>query len=326
MIRTIQKQTPGMDAGGNYQVHSPDHQETYIFNKFGLHMETRNMATKETVYKFAYSVSTSSGVLVSVTDFAGGKVSILRNYAGQVEAIKNPQGDKFMLTVDRKHLLRSFAYNANNSVQFMYDRSKELLRSRTEPDGNSQVYNYDRNGRLEKVVMPTGEVINLASDISIDGAIVNITRNEHTVSLLIQKSFVQKTSGSLEQVEVIQKESDTGFTVQNKWGHKVVIHTSPYLLLEQSDNTPAGLAESFPIASAEQLLTGRESLNRLSWEYYSSEANVPAKYAKLGKKLIVNGQAVYNVELLTEAGQQFISADVAAKRVVNITRNSSNFG
>ena len=154
------------------------------------------------------------GVLVSVTDYAGGKLSILRNYAGQVEAIKNPQGDKFTLTVDRKHLLRSFAYDSDskNSVQFEYDRSKELLRSRTDPDGNSRVYAYDRNGRLERVILPTGEVIVLTSDISIDGAIVNITRNEHKVSLLIQKSFVQKTSGNGETVvEVIQKESDKGF-------------------------------------------------------------------------------------------------------------------
>ncbi len=50
-----------MDSNGNYQVYSPAHQETYIFNKFGLHMETLNMATRESVYKFAYSVSTSSG-------------------------------------------------------------------------------------------------------------------------------------------------------------------------------------------------------------------------------------------------------------------------
>ena len=51
------------------------------------------MATKDIVYKFGYTVSTSSGVLNSVTDFAGGKLVIQRNYAGQVEAIKNPQGE-----------------------------------------------------------------------------------------------------------------------------------------------------------------------------------------------------------------------------------------
>merc|ERR1719193_3030354 len=131
--------------------------------------------------------------------------------------------------------------------------------------------------------------MSLTSDISIYGAIVNITRNEHKMSLLIQKSFVQKSSG--QHVEVIQKESDKGFTVENKWGHKVVLHTSPSLLLDQ-ETTP-GLAESFPVASAEQLLSGRESLNRLSWEYYSREPGVPHAYSKVGKKMVVNGQAVY---------------------------------
>ena len=42
---------------------------------------------------------------------------------------------------------------------------------------------------------------------------------------------------------------------------------------------------------------------------------------QVGKRLIVNGQPIYTVDMLTAVGQQFISADIASKRSVNITRN-----
>ena len=66
-------------------------------------------------------------------------------------------------------------------------------------------------------------------------------------------------------VEVIQKESDKGYNVQTSGGHRIVLHTSPYVLLEQGrgqqnleagGNTAPGLAESFPVASSQHLLTG----------------------------------------------------------------------
>jgi hypothetical protein len=178
-LRTIRKKLPEADAQQMYQVHVPESQETYIFNRFGLHMETRNMATQETLLTFAYSVSTSTGSLVSMSDAtSGGKITIVRNNAGQAEAIENMHLQKCLLDIDRKHLLRSVTCDTNSSIQFDYYRSSELLRSRQEASGASYLYDYDENGRLERAIMPTGGVIQLISDISVNGAMVNVTRND----------------------------------------------------------------------------------------------------------------------------------------------------
>merc|ERR1719483_1230156 len=210
-------------------------------------METRSVATNELYYKFDYSVSTSTGSLVSVTDATSAKISIVRNYAGQVESIENTQRQKFIIKVDRTHMLRSIGLSTNNTITIDYYRSSELLRSRQDSNGMTYMYDYDINGRVIKAITPTGGVIQLKSDISIYGAMVNITRNnKKELSLLIQKSFVHKSIGH--EVEIIQIKSDQSFVTESKWGHKFVTKTIPYLLLQ---GEKPGLAESFPVPSTE---------------------------------------------------------------------------
>ena len=52
-IRTIKNQIPRINAAQQYEVHSPETRETYVFNRFGLHMATRSIATKESILTFA---------------------------------------------------------------------------------------------------------------------------------------------------------------------------------------------------------------------------------------------------------------------------------
>ena len=317
-IRTIKKRIPEIDANQMYEVHSPENQETYRFNKFGLHMETRNMATNKIQYTFAYSVSTSTGALVSVSDSTGGKISIVRNYAGQVESIENPHRQKFDVSVDRKYLLKSFSIDVNNTIQIDYYRSSELLRSRMDANGDGYVYEYDKNGRMIKAVTPTGEIINLISDISINGAIVNVTRNKKEMSLLVQKSFLHKSCGH--EVEIIQRESDKSFITESKWGHKVLMKTAPYILL-QGDNP--GLAESFPVPSLERTEIGKEVVNQLEWIYHGNGNSVHSSDGKVGKKLQVNGESIFTVELDLRTGNQILSLNSQRTMVsVNVSDQS----
>jgi len=312
-IRTIRNRIPNINADQQYEVHSPESQETYVFNRFGLHMATKSIATKEVLFIFAYSVSTSTGSLVSVTDSTGGKINIIRNYAGQVESIENAARQKFSLKVDRKHMLRSFIYAHNNTVEIDYYRSSELLRSRRDSSGKTYMYDYDINGRVEKAITPTGGIIHLKSDISIYGAMVNITRNnKKELSLLIQKSFVHKSMGH--EVEIIQIESDRSFITESRWGHKFVTKTAPYILLHGEN---PGLAESFPVPSIERTEIGKDIVNQVEWTYYANDNSEPS--SNVGKKLKVNGEAVLSVELDRHTGNQVISLD-SRRTVVSVNR------
>ena len=320
-IRTIKNRIPDINTDQQYEVHSPETGETYVFNRFGLHMATNSIATKENIFKFSYSVTTSTGSLVSVTDTTGGKINIIRNYAGQVESIENAQRQKFIVKVNRKHMLESFVYTANNTVDIDYYRSSELLRSRRDGNGKTFMYDYDMNGRVEKAITPTGSIIQLKSDISIYGGMVNISsNNKEELSLLIQKSFVHKSMGH--EVEIVQIESDRSFIMESKWGHKFVTKTAPYILLHGEN---PGLAESFPVPSIERTEIGKDVVNTVEWDYYvnSPVSNSPV-ISKVGKMLKVNGEPVLSVELDRQSGGQVISLDSQRTGVsVNRTKYSS---
>lgn len=80
MIASIPEPT----ASREYEVYSPETQELYVFNRFGQHISTKNILTGETSYIFTYNVNTSNGKLSTVTDSAGNKVFLLRDYTSQV--------------------------------------------------------------------------------------------------------------------------------------------------------------------------------------------------------------------------------------------------
>lgn len=83
-IRSVVASIPEETGAREYEVYSTETQELYIFNRFGQHISTKNILTGETSYTFTYNVNTSNGKLSSVTDTAGNKVFLLRDYSSQV--------------------------------------------------------------------------------------------------------------------------------------------------------------------------------------------------------------------------------------------------
>lgn len=79
---------PEANPSREYEVYSPETQELYVFNRFGQHIATKNILTGETSYIFTYNVNTSNGKLSTVTDTAGNKVFLLRDYTSQVQLLK----------------------------------------------------------------------------------------------------------------------------------------------------------------------------------------------------------------------------------------------
>ena len=175
-IRTIKSSIPELiQRTQEYEVYSPVTQEVYIFNRFGLHIETRNIPSGTNLFRFSYSVSTSNGKLIAITDAQGNKLKIMRDYAGQASAIENPLRQKFNLKLDRKRMLTEFTMN-NYTTSYGYTRSSELIQSKITSDKSNYVYDYDNNGRLTNVVLPTGDLLALAHDLDLRGSLVILKR------------------------------------------------------------------------------------------------------------------------------------------------------
>lgn len=188
-VRVVESNLPALNSDQEYEVYSPETQEMYIFNRFGLHSETKNIPSGKTVYKFSYSVSTSNGKLISIEDASGSKIKIARDYSGQATSIENSLRQRFTLQLDRKKMLTKFIRTDSSGLSFSYTRSSELIRSRKEigDGGEMNVYEYDDNGRLVSVVTSAGDHYGLVSDLDLRGAIVNVTLNgrENILSLLV---------------------------------------------------------------------------------------------------------------------------------------------
>ncbi|KFM75264.1 Teneurin-3, partial [Stegodyphus mimosarum] len=199
-IRSVTASLPQLNNRSEYEIHSPESQEIYVFNRHGHHTFTKNTISGKDTYVFTYNSNTSYGKLSTVTDAAGNKIYILRDYSNQVNTIENTQGGKCRLEMSRMMMLQSFTTPSNFKTVFDYHGSTGLLRSKEDSTGLSYIYNFDEYGRLTESVTPSGQVIRLAYNLSLKGASVTITRDDKDpVSLLIKGSDVTARIGSTEE-------------------------------------------------------------------------------------------------------------------------------
>ncbi|KAH9629055.1 hypothetical protein HF086_011318 [Spodoptera exigua] len=295
-IRSVMASIPDASGAREYEIYSPDTQEIYIFNRFGQHITSRNILTGENNYVFTYTVNTSNGKLSTVTDAAGNKVFLLRDYSTSVNSIENTKGQKCRLKMSRMKMLQELRTPDNFNVTFDYYGPSGLLKSKYDSTGRSYVYKYDEFGRLTSAVTPTGRIINLNFDLSLKGATVRITENnKKPISILIKGSSVNTRTGEAEQKTIIS--SDSSISSSMPWGHVISTDTVPYTVLAEIDPI---LGESFPIPAKQRTEVGGDLANRFEWRYFLrkllNKARTGKSIAQVGRKLRINGENLLTLE------------------------------
>nr|CAD7401782.1 unnamed protein product [Timema cristinae] len=323
-IRSVTASIPDASVSREYEIYSPDTQEIYIFNRFGQHIATRNILTGETSYLFTYNVNTSNGKLSTVTDAAGNKVFLLRDYSSQVNSIENTKGQKCRLRMSRMKMLHELSTPDNYNVTFDYHGPTGLLKTKLDSTGRSWVYNYDEFGRLTSAITPTGKVISLSFDLSIKGATVKVTQNNRKpVSMLIKGSSVITKLGDAEHRTVVLP--DGSVTSITPWSHSVSTDTVPYTVL--SDIDPV-LGESFPVPAKQKTEIGGDLANRFEWRYFLRRAQGVKgsggsrgggkPVVQVGRKLRVNGENLLTTEYDRETGTVAVFMDDRVE-LLNVT-------
>ncbi|KAK7861848.1 hypothetical protein R5R35_013485 [Gryllus longicercus] len=322
-IRSVTASIPDASVSREYEIFSPDTQEIYIFNRFGQHIATRNILTGETSYSFTYNVNTSNGKLSTVTDAAGNKVFLLRDYSSQVNSIENTKGQKCRLRMSRMKMLHELSTPDNYNVTFDYHGPTGLLKTKLDSTGRSYVYNYDEFGRLTSAITPTGKVIGLSFDLSVKGATVQVVQNgRKPVSMLIKGSSVVTKYGEAEYRTVVLP--DGGVASAAPWSHSVSTDTVPYTVL--SDIDPV-LGESFPVPAKQKTEISGDLANRFEWRYFLRRAqgsggkpgrggNKPV--VQVGRKLRVNGENLLTMEYDRETGTVAVFMDDRVE-LLNVT-------
>ncbi|PNF42165.1 Teneurin-m [Cryptotermes secundus] len=324
-IRSVTASIPDASVSREYEIFSPDTQEIYVFNRFGQHIVTRNILTGETSYLFTYNVNTSNGKLSTVTDAAGNKVFLLRDYSSQVNSIENTKGQKCRLRMSRMKMLYELSTPDNYNVTFDYHGPTGLLKTKLDSTGRSYVYNYDEFGRLTSAITPTGKVISLSFDLSVKGATVKVTQNNRKpVSMLIKGSSVVTRLGEAEHRTLVL--ADGSVVNMAPWSHTVSTDTVPYTVL--SDIDPV-LGESFPVPAKQKTEIGGDLANRFEWRYFLRRAQGGGKsgggrgsgkpVVQIGRKLRVNGENLLTTEYDRETGTVAVFMDDRITELLNVT-------
>lgn len=130
-ISALKHYLPAHDENGEFQIPYPAAGEVYIFNRYGQHVATRDLASGKTRYSFLYSKNTSFGKLSTVTDSSGNKIQFLRDYSNVVSSIENTQDHKSELKISGVGYLIKLSEKGKSEIELDYDMNTGLLTSRS---------------------------------------------------------------------------------------------------------------------------------------------------------------------------------------------------
>jgi len=161
--------------------------QLFLFDAYGLHLETQDALTGATIYRFAYDADRK---LVSVTDHDGMVTKIERN--GNQQTIIGPYGHKTEITLQQDGLISRLQNPDGKAWQFSYDANGLMLQA-TNPNEQSNQYSYDEYGRLISDIWPNnggwtlaeenlGQSLRLTTMTSGEGRITQYTSNKEDIS------------------------------------------------------------------------------------------------------------------------------------------------
>ena len=287
-IRAVSSSIPPEKSDGVFEVPDPETQEVYIFNKFGQHVLTKDLMTSNVLYKMTYTQTTSNGKLSSITDSSQRKVTVQRDYKGQVNALQTSNGLKYTLKMSRVGDLESFQTPSKMTVNFKYLRSSGLLKSKWDESLNTAyIYEYDQYGRLVNAISPTGEATSLTFNLTSLGAAIEVKKNAKTSKVLrIQDDQVTASSGR--RSNVISIAADKTLTGQTSWSQSSTLATIPHPVIAASSDLVMG--DSFPMVAEQRSYMGSNLVNKLDWEYNLATNGHNGQMMGIRKTMRVNGE------------------------------------
>ncbi|UYV62055.1 TENM2 [Cordylochernes scorpioides] len=290
-IRSVIAPLPKPNEINEYEIHSPETQDVYVFNRHGQHISTKNVITGKAIYTFSYNVNTSFGKLSTVTDAEGNKIYILRDYSNQVSTIENTQGGKCRLEMSRMRMLQSFTTPSNFKTTYDYHGISGLLRSKMDSTGRSYMHDYDEYGRLIQSVLPSGQTVRLRYNLSVKGASITVTRDDKDPVTLMIKGYGVTTKIGLAEDRTLQA-PDGSLTLAGHDGSLVEINTVANPLIAD----PV-LGETFPLPTRVRTTYSEELATRAEWRYLVRRDDKGRYLTQVSRKLKLNGEGVLAVEL-----------------------------
>ncbi|MCI5129648.1 MAG: hypothetical protein D3907_14445, partial [Candidatus Electrothrix sp. AUS3] len=124
----------------------------YIMSATGLHKKTIDLDSGLVLQEFAYDADDK---LISISDQFGNVTSIERDTDGTPTAIVSPDGLRTKLHINADKQLTQIVYPDSTAYSFTYT-ADDLMTVEEEPNGNRFEHNFDKNGKIVKVLDEEG--------------------------------------------------------------------------------------------------------------------------------------------------------------------------
>ena len=280
-VRTVASVMPTSEEDTVFEVPDPDSRELYIFNRFGQHIQTKDMMTAGVLYSMEYHQSTSNGRLVSVTDASGRKLSVLRDYSGQVTALQTSSGHKIVVRINRMGYLESYEQPDGYKVQFQYLGQTGLLLSKLDSQNYGLMFQYDQYGRLIQAVAPTGELTQLTFNLTSAGGDIKVGPGDRDVISVQDNSVTQAGADKVTVLEsdrsLVVREGEVT-TVLASVRHPVISHSQPII------------GASYPMVGEMRVELGQSLISKVEWDYSLQTSGHDKQMLGISKKIQVNGE------------------------------------
>uniref|UniRef100_A0A1A8RL07 EGF-like domain-containing protein n=1 Tax=Nothobranchius rachovii TaxID=451742 RepID=A0A1A8RL07_9TELE len=286
-IRCNQPRTGSLASGPNsYEVASPASQELYVFDANGTHQFTMSLVTGDYKYNFSYS---NEEDVTAVTDSSGNTLRIRRDSNRMPVRVVAPDNQVIWLTIGTNGGLKSLTTQGQELVLLTYHGNSGLLATKSIQIGWTTFYDYDSEGRLTNVTVPTGVVTSLHSDMS-SGAIgveIETSGKDEDVSITTNLSSIHSF------YTLMQDQLRNNYQVGNDCSLRVIYANGMDTHYQTEPHILAGAANP-TVARRNMTLPGDNGQNLVEWRFRKEQTQ--GKVIVFGRKLRVNGRNLLSVD------------------------------
>ncbi|CAH0560894.1 unnamed protein product [Brassicogethes aeneus] len=291
-ILALEHYLPMHDENGEFRIPYPAAGEVYVFNRYGQHVATKDLASDKTRYSFLYSKNTSFGKLSTVTDSSGNKIQFLRDYSNAVSSIENTQDHKSELKINGVGYLVKLSEKGKSEIELDYDLNTGLLTSRS-GGGETFMYKYDKYGRAIGVILSSGETLTLSSKIAdVEGLQVHVSKPPTDLIVTGRSNKKMILYDNEEKTEAITL-TNSSVAVNSPWdGYMKISAIERHPLLEASLPVEA---EMLPVWS-EQITSYGDGIVNVMSTTFTLVGDVRNPQQTLNREIFVNGSKILGIE------------------------------
>ncbi|XP_048090004.1 LOW QUALITY PROTEIN: teneurin-1 [Alosa alosa] len=292
-IRAISSNRPRLNRQRQFEISSVVDQELYLFSANGTHLHTRSLITGDYLYNFTY---TPEGHLAAVASSDGGAVHVRRDANGVPLWLLVPGGQVYWLTLSSTgSTLKRVSALAHDLAQISYYGNTGLLATVSNENAWTTVYEYNSEGHLINVTLPTGEVssfhgnmeksVKVEADTSSGENFITATNYSAANTIyMLRQAHAQN---------IYRISSDGSLWVTFSSGMEVTLTTEPHVPSDSASGASAGIVHP-TVGRCNITLPGEHSHSLIEWRQRRELAK--GNYTAYERRLRAHNRNVLSID------------------------------